>query len=77
MHATRYENRVGICVGIEKGILSGIRGAGFGLGLGSRDMVKVKMEVGFGIRFCKLTWPKLPLVTSARSHFTGGQYAHI
>ena len=66
MHATRYENRVGICVGIEKGILLGIRGPGFGLGLGSRDMVKVKMGVGFEIGFCNLIWSQLPLVTSAR-----------
>ena len=61
----------------REGNTVGDKGARVWLGLGSRDMVKVKMEVGFGIRFCKLTWPELPLVTSARSHFPGGQYAHI
>ena len=55
----------------------GDMGARVWLGFGARDLVKVKMGVGFGIRFCKLSWPKLPLVTSARSHFPGGQYAHI
>lgn len=55
----------------------GDKGVRVWLGVGAREMVTVKMGVGFGIRFCKLTWPKLPLVTSARSHFPGGQYTHI